>query len=105
LVCPWNCGSLNEHAQHAGDALADVFGRQRDTLRRQVVRLDEIADRLAEAGAQPVLVRAAGPRRDAVHVRAHVLVGGFGPLKDQIEAQPFLLVQYERRIVDRLAAA
>ena len=69
------------------------------------MRLDEIADGLAEAGSQAVLVRAAGPGRDPVHVRAQMLVGRFGPLEDQIEAQPLFLVQDERRVMHRLPAA
>ena len=40
---------------------------------------------------KPVLVRAAGPRRDAVHVRPHVLVGRFRPLQHEVEPQPFVL--------------
>ena len=68
-------------------AFANVFGGERHAFRRQVVRLDEVADRLAEAGAQPVLVRAARSGRDAVDVRAQVLVGAFRPLQHEIEPQ------------------
>ena len=85
LVCPWNCGSCDEHAEHADEAFADVFGGERDALRRQVVRLDEVAHGLAEAGAEAVLVRAAGAGRDAVDVAAHVLVGRLRPLQRQVE--------------------
>jgi hypothetical protein len=49
----------DEHAEDAGHSLADVFGGERHPFRRQVVRLDEVPHRLADAGAQPVLVRAA----------------------------------------------
>ena len=89
----------------AGQPFADVLGGERHAFRRQVVRLDEVADRLADAGAQPVLVRAAGRGRDAVHVRADVLVGRFGPLQHEIEPQAVVLVQGERRVVHRLRAA
>ena len=47
---------------------ANVFCGQRDAFRRKVVRLDEVADRLAEPGAQAVFVRAARAGRDAVDV-------------------------------------
>src|SRR6185503_16389049 len=50
---------LDEDAEDADDALADVVGRERHALRREIVRVDEIADRLADPGAQAVLVRAA----------------------------------------------
>ena len=65
----------------AGQALADVFGGERHALRREVVRLDVVAHRLADAGAQAVLVRAARAGRDAVDVAAQVLVGRLGPLQ------------------------
>ena len=55
---------LDEEAQHARQAFADVFGDDRHALRREVVRLDEVADGLAEAGAQAVLVRAARSGRE-----------------------------------------
>ena len=61
LGLPLELRLLDEHAQHAGQAFADVLGGQRHAFRRQVVRLDEVADRLAEPGAQAVLVRAARP--------------------------------------------
>ncbi len=54
----------DEQAEHAGQPLADVLGGQRHALRRQVVRVDVVAHRLAEAGAQAVLVRAAGAGRE-----------------------------------------
>ena len=59
---------------------------ERHALRRQVVRLDEVADRLAEAGAEAVLVRAARAGRDAVDVAADVLVGRLGPLQRELDA-------------------
>ena len=85
LVWPWNCGSCDEDAEHADQAFADVLGRERHAFRREVVRLDEVAHRLAEAGAEAVLVRAARCRRDAVDVAAHVLVGRLRPLQRDIE--------------------
>jgi hypothetical protein len=43
---------FDKDAEHAGHALANVVGRQRDALGRQVVRVDVVADGLAQAGAQ-----------------------------------------------------
>ena len=86
-------------------AFADVFGGDRHAFRRQVVRLDEVAHRLAEAGAQTVFVRAAGSGRNAVDVRAQVLVGRLRPLQHEIEPQRLVLGQRERRVVHRLRAA
>ncbi len=67
--------------------------------------LDEVAHRLADAGAQAALVRAARSGRDAVDVRAHVLVGRLGPLQHEVEPQPFVPGQREGQIVHRLGAA
>ena len=93
---------LDEHRQDAGHAFANVFGGERHALRRQVVRLDVIADRLAEPGAQAVLVRAARSGRDAVDVAAQVLVGRFGPLQDELDLDAVLFLERERRFVHRL---
>ncbi len=71
----------DEDAEHADQAFADVLGGERDAARREVVRVDVVAHRFADAGAQAVLVRAARAGGDAVDVAAQVLVGGFGPLK------------------------
>ena len=87
---------LEKHRQDAGEAFANIFRAERHALRRQVVRLDVIAHRLAEAGAKPVLVRAARPRRNAVDVTAQVLVGRFGPLQHQLDLDA---VERERRLV------
>ena len=95
----------DEDAEDAGQPFADVVGGERHALRRQVVRLDEIPDRLADARAQAVLVRAAGAGGDAVDVAAQVLVGRFGPLQHAVEAQAVLAVDRERLLVDRLRAA
>ena len=83
---------LQEHAQDADEPLADVLGGDRHALGREVVRLDVVAHGLAEAGAQPVLVRAARPGRDAVHVAPHVLVGRLRPLQHQVEPHPGLVL-------------
>ena len=88
LRLPLELRLLNEDAEDAGEPLADVLGDERHAFRREVVRLDEVAHRLADAGAQPALVRAAGSGRDAVDVRAHVLVGRLGPLQHEIERRP-----------------
>jgi hypothetical protein len=95
----------DEDAEHAGQPFADVFRDQRHSLRRQIVGLDEIADRLADAGAQPALVRAAGSGRNAVDVRAQVLVGRFGPLQHDVEPHPLVSGERERHVVYRLRAA
>ncbi len=68
------------------------------------MRVDEIPDGLPNTGPQSVFVRAARGGGDAVHVRADVLVGGLGPLQHQIDAQSFVLVEHERRLVDGLRA-
>ena len=52
---------FDEEAQHAREAFANVLGRQRDALRRQVVRVDVIADGLAETRAKSVFVGPARP--------------------------------------------
>ena len=91
FVCPWNCGSCRNTLSTRDEPFADVLGRQRHALRRQVVRLDEVADRLAEAGAEAVLVRAARSGRDAVDVAAHVLVGRLRPLQHEVEPDAALV--------------
>ena len=94
---------LDEDAEHGDQALADVLGGERHALRRQVVRLDVVADRLAEAGAEAVLVRAAGAGGDAVDVAADVLVGRLGPLQRELDADVAVAPvagQRERRLVD-----
>ena len=96
-------GFLHERTEHAGQPLANVLGGERHALRRQAVRFDEVADRLADAGAQAVLVRAARTGRDAVDVRPDVLVGRFGPLEHEVEPDAFVPAQHERRFVYRLA--
>ena len=86
---------------------ADVLGGQRHAFRRQVVRVDEVPDRLAEAGAEAVLVRAAGSRRDAVDVAADVLVGRLRPLQREVEPDAVLVAlagDAERRVVHRRRA-
>ena len=62
LRLPLELRLLDEDAEHAGQPLANVFGGQRHALRREVVRVDVVANRLAETGAQAVLVRAARRR-------------------------------------------
>ncbi len=104
LGLPLELRLLHEHAEHDDHAFANVFGGQRDALRRQVVRLDEVPHGLAEAGAESVLVRAARSRRDAVDVAPHVLVGRLRPLERQIEAETALVAllgDRERRFVHR----
>ena len=49
LRLPLKLRLLNEDRQDAGHALADVLGRERHAFRREVVRLDVVAHRLAEA--------------------------------------------------------
>ena len=48
LRLPLELRLLDEQAEHAGQPFANVLGRQRDALRRQVVRLDVVANRLAD---------------------------------------------------------
>ena len=94
---------LHEHAQHRDEPLANVFGRQRHALRRQVVRFDEVPDRLAEPRAEAVLVRAARSGRNAVDVAANVLVGRLRPLQREVEPQAALVAllrNRERRLVN-----
>src|SRR5207302_563070 len=75
---------LNEDAENGGRTFPDVLGGDRDAFWREVVGLDEVADRFAQTGAKSVLVRAARRGRDAIDVRAEVLVGRLGPLKHEI---------------------
>ena len=96
LRLPLELRLLEEDAEHAEHALADVVGGERHALRREVVRVDEVANRLADAAAQPVLVRAAGRGRNAVDVAAQVLVGRLGPLQHEIEPQSGLVVLARR---------
>jgi hypothetical protein len=96
---------LNEHAQDAGQPFSDVFRDHRDALRREVVRLDVVPHRLAEARAQSALVRPAGAGRNPVDVGPQVLVGRFRPLQDDVEPQPVGLVERKRQLVHRFRAA
>ena len=90
LGLPLELRLRDEEAQHSGEPFANVVGGERHALRREVVRLDEIAHRLADSGAQAVLVRAARGGGDAVDVAADVLVGGLGPLQDAVEPEAVL---------------
>src|SRR6185369_11180191 len=85
LRLPLELRLLDEEAQNTREPLANVLGRQRDALWRQVVRVDVVADRLAETDAEAVLVGAAGTGGDAVYEAAQVLVGGLGPLQRQLQ--------------------
>ena len=105
LRLPLELRLLEEHRQDAGHAFANVFGGQRHALRRQVVRLDVVAHRLAEAGAETVLVRAAAAGGNAVDVTAEMLVGGFGPLQHELDLHAVFLLERERRFVHRLAGS
>src|SRR5207248_1474831 len=96
---------LNEDAENAGRAFPDVLGGDRDAFWREVVGLDEVADGFAEPRAQSILVRAARPGRNAIDVRADVLVRGLGPLKHEIEPQTVIFTQHEWRVVHRFRAA
>src|SRR5436309_512447 len=80
---------------------ANVFGGERHPLRRQIVRVDVVANRLAETGAQAVLMRAARARGNAVDVAAEVLVGRLRPLQYEIEPRRGVAREHERHFVDR----
>src|ERR1039457_631298 len=82
--------------QEDDEALADVLGRDGDALREQLVRLEIVAHGLRDARPQPVLVRAARRSRNAVHVRAHVLVGRLGPHERELEPGLALAREVER---------
>ena len=90
LRLPLELGVGHENAQHTGEPLADVVRRERYPLRRQVVRLDEVADGLAQAGAKAGLVGAAGTGWDAVDIAADRLVGRLGPLQRYVDPGPAL---------------
>ena len=95
---------LHEDAEHRDKALANVLGGQRDTLRRQVVRFDEVPDRLAKPRAKAVLVSAARSRRNTVDVAANVLVGRLRPLQRDVEPQAVLVALFrngKRRLMNR----
>ena len=105
LRLPLELRLLHEDAEHRDQAFADVLGADRHALRREVVRLDVVAHRLAEPRAEAVLVRAARAGRDPVDVALQQLVGRLGPLQHQLGAETVLLEQREGRLVDRLEAA
>ena len=63
------------------------------------MRLDVVADGLAEPGAKTVLVGATRPGGYAVDVAAQVLLGGFCPLQDELDLDAVLLLERERRLV------
>ena len=96
----------DEDAEHADDALADVLGGERHAARREVVRLDVVADRLADRAAEAVLVRAAGAGGDAVDVALER-----APRSPPVHwnatsiVRAVLLLERERRVVDRLVPA
>src|SRR6185369_15552309 len=83
---------------------ADVFGGQRHAFRRQIVGIDEVADRFADARPQAIFMRAARSGRNAVYIRADVFVGRFSPLQHEVESQPFITVLNERDVVYGLGA-
>jgi len=66
---------LQEDAEDPDEAFADVLGGERHALRREIVRVDEIADGLAQTGTEPVLVGPSRSGRNAVDIAAEVLVG------------------------------
>ena len=53
LGLPLELRLLDEQAEHAGEAFADVFGSERDALGRQIVRLDVVPHRLADPARSP----------------------------------------------------
>jgi hypothetical protein len=94
---------LDEDAEDGHEPFANVLRRERHPFRRQIVRVDEVADGFPEARAEPVLVRAAGAGRNAVDVRAHVLVGRLRPSQREVQADAALVAfarQRERDFVD-----
>ena len=94
----------DEDAEHADEALADVVGGQRDPLRGEAVGLDEVADGLADARPQPVLVGPARAGGNAVDVAAQMLVGGLRPLQHEVDPGAVRVVvagEPERRLVHR----
>ena len=52
----------HEHADDPGQPFANIFGRQRHAFRRQIVRVDVVAHRLAES-ARANRFRACRPTR------------------------------------------
>ena len=86
LGLPLELGVGHEHAEDADETFAQILGGERHALGRQVMGLDEIAHRLAESGAQPVLVCATRPGRDTVDVAPQALLGRFRPLQDEPDA-------------------
>ena len=98
LVCPWNCGSGTNTLSTATSPSRMSSAVSVTPFGRQVVGVDEVADRLAQAGAEAVLVRAARSRRNAVDVAAHVLVGGLRPLQREVEPDAALVALAARRL-------
>src|SRR5690606_35578762 len=89
----------DEDREDADQPLADVFGREADAARREVVGLDVVADGLGQPGPQAVLVRPARRGGNAVDVAAHVLLGRLGPLQDHLDPRAVVPAQRERLIV------
>ena len=104
LGLPLELRFLNEQAHDSGQAFSDVLGGNRHALGREIVRVDEVPHGLVDAGPQAAFVSAARRGRNAVDVRAHVLIGRLRPLQHEIEPQSLFLVEHERRVVHRLGA-
>ena len=105
LGLPLELRFLDEDRQDAGEPLANVLSAERHALRRQVVGLDVVADRLAEPGAEAALVRATRGGGNAIDVAAEALVGGLGPLQHDLELGRAVLLEREGRFVHRLRVA
>ncbi len=81
-----------EDRQDADAPFADVLSGEGDSLVLDVVDVEVIADRLDDTVAQPVLMRAAGVRADAVDVAPQVFVRRLGPAKNDFDpGRPLIL--------------
>ena len=101
-------GFADKQAEDRDEALADVLGGNLQSLRRQAVGVDVVADGLADSAFQAALVRSALWRGDSVHVAFEVFRGGLGPLQHHAGARPVFVVgavEFERRFMDGLRLA
>ena len=79
----------DEDRENSGETFADIVARQRHAAWRQIVRVDIIADRLADRVPQADLVRAAVAVGNTVYVTAYAFIGRLGPRKAISTFAPF----------------
>ena len=96
LRLPLELRLLDVHAEDGDQPFADVLGGDGQSLRDQILHGEIVAHRLGEAVLQPVLVRAARRRRDAVDERQDAFLGRLGPRERALDDEAVLAVGVER---------